>query len=89
MATVDKDLIIDGLVTKLVALTHNIEEGDLFTHKTDVNLSELYVVTGIHMDIDKEEIYIVGSSHTNAVHHDGVAFKLMEIQKVGPTNEQE
>ena len=78
--------IINGLVAKIVQLEQGLSMGDLFAHKTDVDLRNIYVVTDIHLDIDKEEIYVVGSSHTQGVHQDGVAFKLVEVTQVGNEN---
>ena len=78
--------VIDGLVAKIVQLEQGLVVGDLFAHKTDVDLRNIYVATDIHLDLEDEDIYVVGSSHTQGVHQDGVAFKLVEVTKVGHEN---
>ena len=77
---------LDTLVSKVVEISHGIKAGDLIAHKTDMNLDQVYVVTDFVYSLgdngQKEGIYVVGSRSAGGVHQDGVAFKLIEIQKV-------
>ena len=78
--------VVDSLTTKIVELTENIFVGDLNTHRTDLQMSDVYVVTdfvyNLGDDNSKEGIYVVASRSAKGVHQDGIVFKLMEIQKV-------
>ena len=78
---------LDTLVSKVVEISHGLKAGDLIAHKTDMNLEQVYVITDFVYNLGddsghKEGIYVVGSRSAGGVHQDGVAFKLIEIQKV-------
>ena len=77
--TVNKDQIIDGLVSRLVNYSHGIEPGSLVAHKTDLDLENIYVVTEVKMDLSTEEIFLQCANNSKGVHHDGVTFRLIEM----------
>ena len=78
--------VVDSLTAKVVELTEGISIGDLITHRTDLQMSEVYIITDLVYNLgdekNKEGIYVVASRSSAGIHHDGVVFKLMEIQKV-------
>ena len=51
-----------------------------------MNLSQVYVITDFHYSLGedgtKEGIYVIGSRSVEGMHQDGIAFNLIEIQKV-------
>ena len=77
---------LDKLVSKVVEISHGLKPGDLFAHRTDMNLSQVYVITDFHYSLGedgtKEGIYVIGSRSVEGMHQDGIAFNLIEIQKV-------
>lgn len=82
----DYQKALDTLVSKVVQISHGLKAGDLIAHKTDMSLEQVYVVTDFVYSLgdngQNEGIYVVGSRSAGGVHQDGVAFKLIEVQKV-------